>query len=274
MLKSFLNGINDLIGSEGFREQEVYSIYGAPSVGKSVYLIGEAMNFLKNGWRVVWLDTEGGFHGNWGNWSPVYEKRFDVSFSKFADNFFYQRVLSFEEFCALFGMQVEVVYGESKMEITVKKGFDEKDSAIYDKFGRMKGKMLVVVDSFSSPIKLQFTSKVQNFSARADAESLMLFNVIRFMEKVNATVLLSNHESKNPTDIYHQTAKLRGGDTLKYYSKYICHIEKPLKKAWQNYRHITAIRTPIAPDNTLARWLSLSDTGYTDVSESDVENTK
>ena len=269
MVKSFLNGINNLIGGE-FLEKEIYSIYGVASVGKSVYLIGEALNLIANGWRVVWIDTEGGFQGNFNVWEPIYEKRFGKIN---LDNFHYYRVLSVEEFCELFGMQVKVDYGDSKMEVTPT-SVNEKLSELYEKYGRLRGKVAVIVDSMSSPIRLQFTSKVQNFSGRADAESLMLLNLIKFAEKTNAFVLLSNHESKNPTDNYLPQGSLRGGSTLKYYSKYILQFVKPMKKAWGDFRQVIAVRTPIARDNELSEWIKLTSNGYEDSSIQEVEAVK
>lgn len=269
MVKSFLNSINKLIGGE-FYEKEVYSMYGVPSVGKSVYLMEETANFLNEGYRVIWIDTEGGFRGNWSVWTPVFINKF----SKMKpDNFHYEKVLDLEGFCSLFGMTVGLEYGKSKMEVTPLK-VEEKDSILYREFGKLKGKVAVIVDSFTSPIKLQFTSKVQNFSGRADAESLMLWNLVKFAEKVNGFVILSNHESKNPTDPYHPQGKLRGGDTVKYYSKYIIQFNKPMKKSWANFRQLIAVRTPIAPDNSLAEWVKIDNEGYHDTTQQEVEGTQ
>lgn len=97
MVQSFLKGINDLIGGE-FYEKEVYSIYGVPSVGKSVYLMEEVANFLNQGYRVIWIDTEGGFRGNWSVWTPVFISKFP---NMKPENFHYEKVLDLEGFCAL-----------------------------------------------------------------------------------------------------------------------------------------------------------------------------
>ena len=85
--------------------------------------------------------------------------------------------------------------------------------------------------------------------------------------------MLTSHETKNPTDIYHQNGTMRGGATLKYFSKHITYFQKPLKKVWSNYRKLTAVRTPIAADWEKFTWVKIDDNGFQDITNEEVENT-
>jgi RecA/RadA recombinase len=269
---SYLKGIDELNGG-GYEEKEVYALYGEPNVGKTTFLIGEAVSLMENGVRVIWVDTEGGWQGVWNAWFSKYEKRFGSSI-KLDNMFTYKRVLSVEEFCKYFGFGVSVSYDKNKIGVTLAgelKGHD-LDGSAYEKFGRVKGKLAIIVDSFTSPIKLQFSTSVQNFSGRADAESSMLYTLLRFMEKTNAFTIITNHESKNPTDIYHSNASMRGGNTLKYYSKHIFYFSRPMKKAWRDFRKVVAVRTPIAPEWEKFVWTHIDENGYHDSDEQALED--
>jgi RecA/RadA recombinase len=272
MIESYLSGINKLIG-KGYEEQEIYALYGEPNVGKTTFLIGEIASLISKGYRVVWIDTEGGFKGVWEKWFPLYKTKYGLKDSD-DDKFLYHKAFTVEEFVKYLGYNISVEYDKNKINVSLGGKVDEKET-IYEKFGKLKGKVAVVVDSFSSPIKLQFTGNVQNFSGRADAESIMLYGLMQYMEKTNAFSIITNHSSKNPTDIFHNNPTMRGGKTIQYYSKHILYWEKPLRKTWADYRKVTAVRTPIARDWELFSWIKINGTaGMSDSSEAELESIK
>lgn len=267
-MKSYLSNVDKLIGGD-FREKEIYSLFGEASVGKSLYLIGEAISLMSQGTRVIWLDTEGGFDGLWEKFSPLLMQRFGVSEERVKELFFYKRVVTAQEFCKFFGFDLEVSYNK-KVAIDIN-GWKEKDGEAYTLFGRMRGKMAIILDSFSSPTKMEIPTNVQNFSARADLQSFMILGMVKFMSKVGAFALMTSHESKNPTDIYHSNPNMRGGATVKYYSKHILYFERPKKKLLSDYRKITAVRTPVAKDWTMFMWAKVGQNGYEDTEDTEVE---
>lgn len=268
MVKSYLQSVNDIVGE--FRGREVYSIYGSASVGKSIYLMGEGINALKAGLRVVWIDTEGGFDGLWNKFKDKYAARFQYDFKGFDDNWEYHRVLTPEEFIRYLGIDIEVNYDKSKIEIAIKK-FIEGQDTIYEKFGRKRDNLMVIVDSFSSPFKLGFTTNVQNFGARADAQGIAMMAAMKFMEKTNAILLASHHSSLNPTNPYQQVGNIRGGNTILYYSKHILDFEKPKKKVLDSFRKVYGVRTSIAKDWELMKWVKITEDGYVDSTEEEME---
>ncbi len=265
-MKSYLKNVEDIFGE--FKGKEVYSFYGLASIGKTLYLIGEAVNALANGVRVIWIDTEGGWEGIWDNFAPKYAKRFNYDMSKLDELFEYKRVLSVEELAAYLGMEVEIEYG-GKIKATLKKMMTKEDNTIYEKFGKKRDKVMIILDSFSSPFKMQFTTGVEQFSSRADVQSIIMMGLMRFMEKTNAILLASHHSSFNPTNVWQQTGNIRGGNTVLYYSKHVIDFEKPKKKALDNFRKIYGVRTSKAKNWEKEGWLQIKDDGYYDATEDD-----
>ena len=266
MVSSYLKGINDLIGG-GFKEKEVYSLYGFPSVGKSLYMIEEMFNLLANKYRVIWIDTEGGFDGLFNSFKAKFEAKYGVTDYS---NFTYRRCLMVEDLAKFLGMDINVKYGDKITADIV--GFTKKDEDnIYEVIGRKRGKFAIIVDSFTSPLKLQFGTSVQNFGARSDASSYIILGLMKVMEQTGAFSILSNHSSKNPTNPYVQVGSLRGGNTIKYYSKYIIDFEVEKKKVLSDVRKIIAVRTSIAKDWELFRWIKVTDNRYIDITETDLE---
>ncbi|MEM0142477.1 MAG: hypothetical protein QXL94_00785 [Candidatus Parvarchaeum sp.] len=272
MYKSFLNGVSSMLSGGEFDEKEVYAMYGEPNVGKTSYLIGEAINLMSQGVRIIWVDTEGGFSGVWSKWSSIYLARFGNKI-KLDDLFEYKRVLSVEDFAAYFGYKLDIMYDKNKVSVNLGGEIEKKDAEnVYTKYGRYKGKVAVIVDSFSSPIRLQFSSNVQNFAGRSDAESAMVLSLMKFMEKVGAFVIITNHETKNPTDVYHPVGSMRGGATLKYYSKHIFYWQGMRRAALKNFRKVVAMRTPIAPEGELSAWVKIDGNGgYLDSNQGEID---
>lgn len=253
-----------------FKGKEVYSIYGLASVGKTLYLIGEAINALKNGYRVIWIDTEGGFDGLWENFKNRYAKRFGYDFKNFEENWEYRRILTAEELAKYLGIDIEVDYDKGKTEVSIK-GFSEKEDTIYEKFGKKRDNVLIILDSFSSPFKMGFTTKVQDFSARADTQSIIMMAVMKFMDKTNAILLASHHSSLNPTNPYQTVGNVRGGNTVLYYSKYVIDFEIPKKKVLGDFRKLYAVRTSLSKNWELTTWVKITDDGYVDSSQEEVD---
>ncbi len=267
MFKSYLNGITDMVGD--FAPKEIYSIYAAPNVGKTIYLIGEAINALNQGQRVIWIDTEGGFDNMWSKFAPIYAQRFNYNLANLDQNYEYYRVITPQELSALFGFNIDVEY-DKKISTKITSINKKSEGTLYEHWGNKKKDLLIILDSFSSPFKLGFSMAVENFSARADAQSIIFMGIMQFMEKTSATVIMSHHSSMNPTNPYEQVGKVRGGTTVMYYSKYILDFEAQKRKALSDYRHVFAVRTSKAKSWELSRWFKIDGNGYNDASDAEV----
>ncbi len=267
MVGSYLNGIKDLVGGD-FREKEIYSIYGLPSVGKSLYMIEEAFNLLNNKYRVIWIDTEGGYNGLYETFKSKFESKYpNIS----PDNFYYKRCLTVEDLSQYLGIGMEIKYGD-KITSSITKISTRDEGSIYETIGRKHGKFAIILDSFTSPLKLQFGTAVQNFGGRADAGGYIILGLMKLMDQTNAFTIMSNHSSVNPTNPYQQTGNMRGGNVVQYYSKFVIDFERQKKQVLADVRKLIAVRTPIAKNWDMFRWVKLTDNGYIDLSEEDVQN--
>ena len=211
-LKSYLEAINSEIVE--FREEEIYSLYGTANVGKSLYLLGEVANALSQGIRVIWLDTEGGLDGLKNKFMPKLVDRFHVKPEQLAE-LKYRRIFDIEQLALEFGIKLNIEYGDKKAGIYIKDTHDKTENTILSEYGRKRGNIMLVIDSFSSPFKLEFTTNVENFSGRADAMSAVMLGIVKFMAKTKAFTVLTHHTSINPTNPYEVSGAMRGGNYCK-----------------------------------------------------------
>ena len=185
MFTSYLKTIESIVGP--YTEEEVYSIYADPNTGKTVLLLGEVFNAISQGQRVVWIDTEGGHEGMFKQFGPSYAKRFGVDINKLEDKYEYIQLLTAQELINYFGVDAEILY-DKKISVLMK-GFKTKpDGTIYENWGKKKGNLVIIIDSFSSPFRLGFSTKVENFSARADAQGVLVYGLLRFMRQTSANI--------------------------------------------------------------------------------------
>jgi len=262
-VKSYLNSITDIVGE--FKPHNIYSIYGDAMVGKTLYLLGEAFNLASQGMRVIWIDTEGGFNEFYNRWAGVFKQRFG-----YKDDIMYVWLMAYSDVMRYFGFDVSVDYNKDKLSVLVHGEVKKGENTIYDVVGQKKN-YVIIIDSMSSIFRLQFGSNTQNFPARADAMSLLIYALSRFMAKTDGFVITSNHESINPTNPYLAHGEMRGGNVVKYYSKFILYFEKRDKKALSNYRKIWGVRIPDKPDWSIYRWAKITNNGYEDSSDAEVE---
>ena len=261
-MKSFSENIAKLVGE--YKEKEIYSYYAVPNAGKTLFLLQEASNLTKAGIRVLWLDTEGGFAG-----MEEWKKKFGLV----ADKFFYYQFFDYEELMKFLGFDVSVEYGKGKVEVSMNGRVKKEDKTIYaEGFGRLKGDTAIFLDSLTSLFRLKFSDSTQNFPARATATGFLVYALLYLASKTNAIVITSNHASLNPTNPYTNLGLIRGGNTVSYYSKYIIYIEKPRKRALEDYRKFWGVRLPNAREWEKAVWLKIDNSGFKDVSDDEVKN--
>jgi hypothetical protein len=258
-----------------FQPKNVYAIYGVPNVGKTVLAMTEVAALESQGVRTLWLDTEGGLNfdspsGIWGAWKPKLEKRFGLKdMNELVD---YRRFVDYDDLMKWLGYQVDVEYGEGKMNVQFRGKVRGSEPTVYDAggFGRKRDNCLIVIDSMSSLFRLQFGSTLQNFPGRGDATAYLVFALSKLMERVNAPLITTNHASLNPTNPW-QMAGMRGGSTVSYYSKNVAYLEKPKKKVLDTYRKCWAVRSPGAKEWGNSCWMHIdTDKAFVSSTEADI----
>jgi hypothetical protein len=261
-MKSFSKNVEKLIGE--YVPKEIYSFYAVPNSGKTLFLLQEAYSLVKQGVRVLWIDTEGGFNGLanswWGKWG------FD------GKNIFYVNYFDYEELMRWLGWNVTIEYGKNKMEILGGEPIKKEQTVYADDFGKLRSNTAIIVDSISSLLRLRFSDSSQNYPVRATATGYLFYALMKLANKVNAPIITSHHASLNPTNPYVNLGLMRGGNTVAYYSKNIIYIEKPRKKLLEDYRKFWGVRTAVAKEWGIFTWLKIDDSGYRDVDDKEVDS--
>lgn len=248
----------------------VYALYGVPNVGKSLMAMTEVAALAAQGVRTLWLDTEGGLNyeggpGVWTEWKPKLEARFGLKDLNASVE--YHRLTDYQSVMKFLGYQVDVDYGENKINVTMRgkiKTTRDEDASVYGKggFGHKRDKCMVVLDSLTSLFRMEFGSTMQNFPGRGDATAYLLFALNKLMEKTNSSVITTNHASLNPQNQW-AFASMRGGSTVAYYSKNVAYLEKPKKRALDTYRKCWAVRSPLYKELGHQEWLRIdNDKGF------------
>lgn len=225
----------------------VYALYGVQNVGKSLLAMTEVAALAAQGIRTLWIDTEGGLNfdggaGVWTSWKPKLEARFGLD--DLNAHIEYHRITDYQAVTKFLGYQVDVEYGENKINVQFRGKVKKWDETVYGGFGRKRDKTFIVLDSLSSLFRQEFGSTLQNFPGRGDATAYLIFALNKLMEKVNAPVIITNHASLNPQNQW-QFATMRGGSTVAYYSKNVAYLEQPKKRALDTYRKVWAVRSPL-----------------------------
>lgn len=261
-------GVLKTFFGEQYTPKEIYALYSEPSIGKTLFLMQEAINFIAQGNKVLWLDSEDGFDGLWNEWSPKIAQRYNVQIKE--GDFTYYNNTMYEGMMKYLGYNTSIEYGKNKMEVKMLGRVGKGEETVYADFGRKRDKTVIIMDSITGLLKLQFSTAQQNFAPRADATGFLLFALKELSKKINAPVIVSNHATKNPTNQYIQP-KISGGSIITYYSKHIVFVERRLKRILQDYRKIWGVRSPNHQDFKDYVWAKITQEGYVDSSNEEVE---
>lgn len=169
-------------------EKALTSFYGGPGTGKTCLCLMAAIECVKNGGKVVYIDTEGGFSG---------ERAHQLLDSK----------MVLESFL-------------KKIELLQPRTFEEQGKMINSL--RDKDFDLLVVDSLVALYRLEYSNQDEILAAsrKLSKQLSVLSNISR--EK-NIPVILTAHTYKNWNTGENEVV---GGESLKYWSKIIVFLER------------------------------------------------
>lgn len=176
----------DRLLNNGFEKDILTTIYGPAGSGKTCICILTSANIARNGKKVIYIDTEGGF-------SVERLKQVASDYDEVLKNMMFFKPLSFEE-------QKEV--------------FDRLRKIIDDKTG------LIVLDTVAMLYRLEIGKSEDIYGVNKELGQQLSY-LIEIARKKNIPVLITNQvyadfENKNKVNMV-------GGDILKYSSK--CLIE-------------------------------------------------
>jgi RecA/RadA recombinase len=299
-IKSSIEGLNEVYGGFLYNSDEIVAIYGKPQVGKTLFCLQEAVASGKN---VLYIDTEGGFKGMAQKWYDIFRERFKAKGSIFLES-----CRTLDALTEFFGFKTRVVFKvaddekekeekgdkkEKKVPNTVeekvamlkaaeRKQLNEKgkmefrvieryENALVDGWIKEKNIGFVILDSISAPIRVLMPEERQNLPARATAMALLMGKLVSLQHKYNVCVLVTNHASFDPTDMYSNrdstSPTMRGGISVHHFSKRIIYMDERRGKDYRDYRRLWIMRIEDEPRAGAVVGVKIDDAGFHYVKE-------
>ncbi len=181
------NDVIDYLLDGGYETDAITTIYGPAGVGKTNLSLIAAVNIARNGKKVIFIDTEGGF-------SIERLKQVAHDYKRVLEKILFLTPTNFAQQC---------------------KDFEKLKSLVNNKIG------LIVVDTISMLYRLERGAgdKMQDFNRELGLQVAYLTEITR---KKNIPVLITNQVYTS-----FDTGKISmvGGDILKYSSKVLIEIQ-------------------------------------------------
>ncbi len=180
--------VMDKLLNGGFEKDIITTIYGPSSSGKTNICIICAINCVKLGKKVIYVDTEGGF-------SIERFKQLDGEYKETFDNMIFIKPTNFEE---------------------QKRIFEKLKEMLNESIG------LIIIDSIAMLYRLELgKSEAYDVNKELGTQLAYLTEIAR---KMNIPVVLTNQVYSSFED--RETVRMVGGDILKYSSKCLVELQK------------------------------------------------
>jgi len=206
----------------GFPIGIVTSIVGEPEVGKTLLMLQTACSAVSlTGKDVIFIETEGYREADlYLMIEKIFKKRFKLT-DKDMKKFHFYSATTIERLMKLFGWNVNIEYGDNKMDISFHKmGKKETDiNGMNIPHKVLSDSILLVMDSFTSPIKALVADDRKNFPQRAKIISKIFKILFDISNDYNLAILVSHHLSKDPTQML-SLGEEYGGNSVKYNLKW------------------------------------------------------
>ncbi len=173
----------------GFEPGVITTIYGPSSSGKTNICMLAAINCVKNGKKVLYIDTEGGF-------SIERLKQLADNYREILEHIIFIRPINFEE---------------------QKKSLEKISEVVDDKFG------LVVLDTIAMLYRLELSKNRELVNEINKTISLQLAYLSEIARRNKIPVLITNQVYCSFDD---NNIRMVGGDLLKYASKCLIELRK------------------------------------------------
>ena len=194
-LETCVKSLDDFLEG-GFEKDIITTIYGPAGSGKTLLCMHAAISCVKNGRKVIYVDTEGGF-------SVERFTQVDEDYDLILKHVFFLHPTNFEE--------QKVVFEKLKNLVTT------------GKIG------LIIVDSISMLYRLEIgqTDKIYETNKLMGTQISYLSEIAR---KKKIPVILTNQVYADFDSKEKDKVKMVGGDLLKYSSKCLIELKKDEKK--------------------------------------------
>jgi len=265
---------------------ETYLLYGKPHVGKTTLALQLMTQFAKDK-NIVYVPTEIYKH-TLDRWTPVFRQ------SGWGGNLVIQAPINKgwtpeEKLTDLFEMFGDVITvgsvpGKNKLgeDIYLRSFRVLPDDALKEKkIGKphsviralaLGGEQLFIIDSISAPVKAVFELAADlggNLSPRDTCLSRLLFYIKNLCVDYNATVVLVDHESRDPRNPYSKP-KPYGPSAFKYLAKYWMLLTQSEAKEYTDIHELTLTRNIGDREYEERYMLRLTDNGFKDMTSEEI----
>jgi archaellum biogenesis ATPase FlaH len=261
-LKSSIESINNWIGE--YPTKTLIGFFGEARAGKTIFLIQEAYNFLKNG-NVLIIDTEYDKELFLKEWDEVFRKRFGVKDGEiyvFSSNYL-------EDIYSFFGIKAKNIIDKKTGKITLE-FYGEEESKAEDYIVNKNVKM-IIVDSVTEMFGTSFFGDLKNFPARTNAQRLIFHKLLRLAFKYNLYLFGVHHKSFIVLPV--EKPEIRGGSEIRHLFKLWFFMEKTghKKVELQSLRRLYLVRNFRVPDWKFKTVINLTDNGFFEISPEEIE---
>ena len=270
-----LKGLRDLIAHPN--REAIHAIYAKTQAGKTTFMLQIMYELSHKLERPVLIyDTEGGMHEFVNEWDSIHKAKYpkakiDIMLGRRIDKILKDHgahvVLSMSGDDKASKEAKEKTSGRFKLK-TVQMARVSPMAALVSK----KNYCAILYDSFTMPFKV-FGPNQENFPARNHAQNLWLSELMNLIDEYGCSVWITNHATKNPTNVY-APEEMSGGAAIQYESKVILYLKKWEAKGATAYRSLKLMRYFSKPPNEHESLLKLTDDGFVDVEEDDMEADK
>jgi DNA repair protein RadB len=189
--------LNELLDG-GYEKDIITIIYGPGGFGKTNICLISAIETIKNGKKVIYIDTEGGF--SLKRLNQILESNKDYEKNKLTKEFFLEQIFFLKP----------TTFEDQK------KAFEKLQEISKEDIG------LIIIDSIAMLYRLEIGKSNDIYSINRDlGRQILLLNQIARKKKI--PILITNQVYSSFED---QELNMVGGDLLKYQSKCLIELKK------------------------------------------------
>mgnify|MGYP000651507245 CR=1 FL=1 len=120
---------------------------------------------------------------------------------------------------------------------------------------------IVIIDSFSKPLKACFAGDRRNFPARAYAINYICTTLTSISVEYNIPIITTHHTSKDPANPYKKPG-IYGGGSLRYEFKIVLYIQRRSHPSLDRIRDVFIVRFFNVEDWKSKESMILTDVGF------------
>jgi archaellum biogenesis ATPase FlaH len=266
--QSSISGINRMFVGGAYSSKIATGVFGLPGIGKSLFCIQECYYLLKQGYRVLFVDTEGSLNAQLDNWEAIFMERFGISDEVVDENLIMEdRYRKLDKILEYFGYRAEIKLKGGKVEVDCDEIRDKRKKwpSEFEKDIVENNVDFVIFDSLTNPIRLAIPPNPQNTPTKSYLEGKIIEKLCEVQDKYNVGCLVTMQGTFNPSKPYDNAVHFRGGLSVRYNVKRVLGFLKREKKDLEDYRQVWFVRGETGKPYSQVTFVKYTDLGILDV---------